>query len=134
MGLGWSDVRYIGACRDMTRPKILKTSGVVIAPLKYSKGVEKEAASQPALTSAPSPKRYPSLKRVLALWKTQALSTRLRKSSAAAWSSGARIGQEGKVANERCRLERNAKPDAGLQREGQGWLAFHAVAHAPAEK
>ena len=48
MGLGWSDVRYIGACRDMTRPKILKTPGVVIAPLKYSKGVEKEAASQPS--------------------------------------------------------------------------------------
>ncbi|BDA46715.1 probable U3 small nucleolar RNA-associated protein 14 homolog A [Coccomyxa sp. Obi] len=34
--------------RDMTRPKILKTPGVVIAPLKYSKGVEKEAASQPS--------------------------------------------------------------------------------------
>ena len=35
------------AFRDMTRPKILKTPGVVIKPLKYSKGVEKEAASQP---------------------------------------------------------------------------------------
>lgn len=32
----------------MTRPKILKTPGVVIAPLNYSKGVEKEAASQPS--------------------------------------------------------------------------------------
>jgi len=38
----------IYACaRDMTRPKILKTPGVVIKPLKYSKGMEQEAASQP---------------------------------------------------------------------------------------
>lgn len=35
-------------CRDLTRPKILKTPGVVIQPLKYSKGVEKEAAGMPA--------------------------------------------------------------------------------------
>jgi hypothetical protein len=32
----------------MTRPSILKTPGVVIKPLKYSKGVEKEVASQPS--------------------------------------------------------------------------------------
>ena len=35
-------------CRDLTRPKILKTPGVVIQPLKYSKGVDKEAANMPA--------------------------------------------------------------------------------------
>ena len=33
-------------------------------------------------TSAPSPNRKPSAKRVVALWKTQALSTRFKKSSA----------------------------------------------------
>lgn len=38
-------------------------------------------------TSAPRPKRYPSAKRVLALWKTHALSTALRKCSATAASS-----------------------------------------------
>ena len=32
----------------MTRPSILKTPGVVIKPLKYSKVVEKEVASQPS--------------------------------------------------------------------------------------
>mmetsp|Transcript_23937 Transcript_23937/g.65703 ORF Transcript_23937/g.65703 Transcript_23937/m.65703 type:complete len:214 (-) Transcript_23937:818-1459(-) len=37
-------------------------------------------------TSAPSPKRNPSLKRVLALWKTQAASTLARKADAAAAS------------------------------------------------
>lgn len=39
---------FVCLCRDMTRPRIIKTAGVVIQPLKYSKGVEKEASSQPA--------------------------------------------------------------------------------------
>ena len=38
-------------------------------------------------TSAPSPKRNPSAKRVEALWNTHAESTRARKQSAAAWLS-----------------------------------------------
>ena len=36
------------ACRDLTRPKILKTPGAVIQPLRYSKAVAREAAAQPA--------------------------------------------------------------------------------------
>lgn len=36
-------------------------------------------------TSAPSPNLKPSAKRVVALWKTHALSTRRRKSSALDW-------------------------------------------------
>jgi len=36
------------AClRNLTRPKILKTPGVVIEPLKYNKASEKDAASIP---------------------------------------------------------------------------------------
>lgn len=39
-------------------------------------------------TSAPSPKRKPSLKRELALWNTHAASTRDRKAAATAWLGG----------------------------------------------
>ena len=35
-------------CRNMTRPKILKTPGVVIEPLKYNKAADRDADRQPA--------------------------------------------------------------------------------------
>lgn len=34
--------------RNLTRPKILKTPGVVIEPLRYNKALERSAASVPA--------------------------------------------------------------------------------------
>ena len=40
---------WLPAClRNLTRPKILKTPGVVIEPLRYNKALERDAASLPA--------------------------------------------------------------------------------------
>jgi hypothetical protein len=53
------------------------------------------------LTSAPKPKRKPSLKRVLALWNTHAASTFERKDAAAAWTQAHTKCPFGTVQNKR---------------------------------
>ena len=47
--LGCLMLSSLPACfRNLTRPKILKTPGVVIEPLRYNKALERDAASLPA--------------------------------------------------------------------------------------